>query len=150
MKIEWLILCEGIGTNANGAITAISINQNLVFPPALPIQLKRALIAHISDEGDSLQPGASVELAIVITSPSGAELAKVAAKLAVNDRLVTDFPGTLDFPFESILTISQYGTYSVRIELLDNGDLLDEATVDFHVLEKRPPTVGSAHGPNTD
>jgi hypothetical protein len=134
MKIEWLILAEGLGTAANGAVTAIGVNQNLVVTPTLPVMTKRAVLAHLAAEDDTL---ANTELGVStkVLGPAGQVLAAQTASAKTGTPLWTDLPITFDLFAEFPLRLADYGTYVVEVEVTGPDGSAAKSRANFYVRE---------------
>src|SRR5215469_15336594 len=73
MRLEWVLLAEGVGTNSAGAVTAISINQNVFATQSLPATTKRVILAHFAGEVEETAglAGKEVTVSVQVLSPSG-------------------------------------------------------------------------------
>lgn len=117
MDLEWIILAEGFGTNANGAMTAIAINQNVVAAPVLPTTTKRAVIAHfLGHEAEShALADKDVTVSAQVLSPSGDVIFAATGGGKFPTSPWPDLPAGLDIAVELQLRITEYGRYEVRV-----------------------------------
>ena len=139
MKLDWILLAEGLGQDAKGAFTAIGLNQNVLAAPSLPVATKRAMIVHlVADKGD-LQPGDQLTLRFSVASPSGQIIAAQTAQAAVGTLQWPELPITSDFPVEMLLNFSEYGThrFEVAIQVAGREEMRDG--VDFYVVAPPQP-----------
>jgi hypothetical protein len=142
MKLDWLIMAEGIGQDAAGVLTLIGINQNVLVTSALPAVTKRALVAHVLDDGSTLSEGAVLTAVFSATSPSGDVLASLEGKATVGRRRLSDHPVTLDLPAEVPLQITEYGTYMLGVRVsAANESVTGELAL--HVVQRLSPEVTS-------
>lgn len=136
MKIEWLILAEGLGQDSKGAITAIGLNQNVLIAPTFPSTTKRAVVAHLVYDIKDLKPGDKLNLYFSATSPSGKVVAAQSAQAAVGEPKWSDLPATADMPAEMLLTLHEYGTHRIEVSVQSSDN--EEATtagLDFYVVK---------------
>ena|SRR5215831_69974 len=137
MRLEWILLAEGIGNNASGAITAISINQNVFMAARLPAVTKRAVLVHfVADpaEADELS-GKEIELSAQVVDPSGHTIVAATVPGVFPPRLWTDLPGGLDISTEIPIRVTSYGTYELRISARAPGQPDVSATTYLYVRE---------------
>lgn len=118
MKLVWILTAEGFGTDANGAVTAIGINQNIVASEILPATTKRVIIAHFvmdSSESDKLA-GHEITVAAQVVSPSGDVIAATTAPAKLPGPAPwPNLPMGLDVVFQLPLQMPSYGRYEVTI-----------------------------------
>jgi hypothetical protein len=144
MKLEWIILAEGLGQDAKSAITAIGIGQNVLIAPTLPAVTKRAILAHFvidktDDDTEPLKEGDKLLFRVSFVSPSGKVIQAISAPATLAPMPWPDLPASIDMPAEMLLTCPEYGRYEIIIE----ADLPDGKTInghlDFYVREAPPP-----------
>jgi hypothetical protein len=135
VKIEWILLAEGLGQDAKGAITAIGLNQNILAAPTLPATTKRAVVAHLVAGEGTLSPGDNITLRFNVSSPDGQVIAAQTAQAAIGPRPWPDLPFTLDFPVELVLTFHQYGAHKFELgaRALEGPEIREQ--LDFYVVE---------------
>jgi hypothetical protein len=143
VKIEWIIIAEGIGSASNGAITAIGLNQVLIVAPSLPVTTKRAVMVHLVLDDDSLT-NVELGLAIKVLSPSGQVLAAQTAPAIVGTPQWADLPITYDIFSEFPMRLSEYGTYVVNVEITRPDGSSTKGQANFYVREPKqvPPKTG--------
>jgi hypothetical protein len=125
VRLDWLVLAEGLGQDASGRLTAIGLNQNVLIAPTLPLITKRAVIAHFIDEENELSHGDRVTASFTPTSPSGEVLGAQETEATIGRRTHLDLPASMDFPMEFFLNIREYGRHCLGVELaLPNGKKL--------------------------
>lgn len=129
MKLEWVLLAEGLGQDSRGAVTAIGINQNVLVVQKLPATTKRAIIAHIIDEDNSLNSGDKLSFRFRVISPSGETVSTQGGQILLGERLHPDFPLAVDMPVEVIFDVAEYGRYrlTMALNLPDGEQLTGEA-----------------------
>lgn len=117
MELEWILLAEGFGTNSVGAVTAISINQNVIVAEALPTLSKRAILAHFvgrEDERAELVDG-EVTVTVQAVGPSGAIVVAQTVGGRFPPPTWPDLPRGLDVTVELQLRLTEYGRHEIRI-----------------------------------
>ena len=117
MKLESLVLAEGMGQDANGAYTLIGVNQNVFSPQSLPAGTKRAVLAYFVEEpGENLEwAGKSAEVSFTVTSPTGKVLAAQTGQLSFGEKNFADVPVALQLPNEIILQVREYGDHRIAV-----------------------------------
>lgn len=145
MKLEWIILAEGFGTNSNGAVTAIGINQRVVIAPGLPADTKRGVIAHFSTDGE-LAVGDEIEVSVSVTDPAGNPVMAMTAPARPNPTPHwPGVPGGVDIFLEIPLRLAAYGKYEVTLSLTPPGGEKVTGHVPLYVAE--PPLMPSTPAP---
>jgi len=134
MKLEWIILAEGIGQDAKGATTAIGLNQNILATPSLPATTKRAVIAHLMADQGAMNPGDRVTVRFTVTSPSGHVIAAQTAQATIGQIAWPDLPVYWDLPVELLLTFSEYGTHKFEVSVQTANGQEAEERIDFYVV----------------
>jgi hypothetical protein len=139
MNLEWILLAEGFGTNANGAMTAIAINQNVVAAPVLPATTKRVIMAHfVGDDAEShALIGKDVTVSAQVLGPSGDVIFAATAGGKFPTPPWPDLPTGLDIAVELQLRIIEYGRYEVRVSAQAPGAPKMEGHT--YVYARQPP-----------
>lgn len=141
MKLDWIILAEGFGTSANGAVTVIGINQQVIIAPSLPTTTKRGVLAHFSDSSGTLA-GQELDVTISVNDPNGKPLITQTAPARMTPELQwPELPTGLDIYLEIPLRLSEYGSYEISLSLKQPGADPITGVVPFYV--KKPPAVPS-------
>lgn len=135
MRIAWILLAEGLGVDASGALTAIGLNRNVLLASALPTTTKRAVVTRVEDI--DLPNGTTIQASYSVVSPSGQVLMAQSASLVAGGVRFRDVPGALDLPGEFALTPTEYGPHVVRIELRTDQEEPLTAQVLLYVIEPR-------------
>jgi hypothetical protein len=135
-----MLLAEGFGHDAKGAITAIGVNQSVVIAPTLPATTKRALLVHLSDDEGLLRPGTKLHFSIAVYNPSGRALLAQSGQIALGEKPWPDLPATVDIPAEFTLTTNEYGEHSITAQVQFDGTEAIESSIPLHVV---PAPAGS-------
>lgn len=139
MKLDWILIAEGFGTSASGAVTAIGVNQQVVLASSLPATTKRGVMAHFVDESGTLA-GQEVEVTLTIYAPSGAPILAHTAPARMNETSPwPELPSGMDVFLEVPLRLSDYGAYEVALSVKQPKGEPVEGRVSFYVRE--PPTA---------
>lgn len=117
MKLEWVLLAEGLGQDARGAVTAIGINQNVLTVQKLPVTTKRAIMAHITGENDSLNSGDKLSFRFRVISPSEDTVSTQGGQILLGERPHPELPVSIDVPVEVIFDVTEYGPYRLTMTL---------------------------------
>jgi hypothetical protein len=149
MKVDWIILAEGLGTDAKGAVTAIGVDQSVLMAPELPTRTKRAILVRlVESEGDDLTPGTTLRFTMSATSPSGKVLSAQTGEVQLGPKLFTELPGTVTLPAEVQLLVSEYGTHTVGVVVEQpRGDDLSASTPLYVVAPRSNTDEPVAEGP---
>lgn len=134
MKLGWIVLAEGIGADAKGALTAIGLNQNILNTSGLPALTKRAVIAHFIGED---APGVGeISATFTVTSPSGNVIFAntVAMKVSGEAPPYPDLPISLDIPADMVLPVSEYGEHRIGISANFPDGSIAEGSVVLYVF----------------
>jgi hypothetical protein len=140
MRLEWILLAEGIGTNAGGAVTAISINQNVLAAHTLPATTKRVILAHFVGGAEETAgfAGKEVTATVQVISPSGEAVFAASAGGRFPTPTYVDLPSGLDIAMELPLRVLEYGTYDVRVSAQTDDEQKMQGQTQFYV--KLPPS----------
>lgn len=117
MRLEWMLLAEGLGQDSRGAVTAIGLNQNILLTPTLPVQTKRAIVLHLVDDHSAIKPGDKLVFRVSFVSPSGKVINAITSQASLTPGPWSDLPFTVDVPAEMTLLCSEYGTYEINAEV---------------------------------
>lgn len=135
MKLDWMLLAEGFGQDAKGAITAIGLNQSILISASLPATTKRAVLIHLVDEEGSLRPGGKLHFSFAVHSPTGRVLLAQSGQLTVGEKVWADLPASVDIPAEFTFTAYEYGVHRIAAQIqADDIDTL-ECSVPLYVHE---------------
>jgi hypothetical protein len=137
LRIAWVILAEGIGSDAKHAFTAIGVNQNVLVTPKFPATTKRAVIAHFEDV--ELTSGDSVQVSFSVIAPSGRVLVAQTGTVTATDPPWPELPRVFDVPAEFAISVSEYGTHILRAEAVPpDGEVL---TGEVALYVMKPPVL---------
>src|ERR1700728_4346746 len=143
MKLEWIILAEGLGQDAKAAVTVIGIGQNMLLSPTLPALTKRAILAHFvengsDDAGSAVKAGDQLVFSVRVTSPSGKVITAMNTPATLAPKVWPDLPASIDMPAEMVFTCPEYGRYEISVDAsLPSGDAIG-GSIDFYVREAPP------------
>lgn len=122
MRIESVLLAEGVTADSRGALAVIGLNQN-IFPAAtLPATTKRAILAHIVEDPGMIQSNARFGFSLRVSGPGGNVILAQTVSVSVAHVPWPLLPATTDLPLELVLTLSEYGTYRFDVEVQPPGD----------------------------
>jgi hypothetical protein len=139
MRLEWILLAEGAGTNAVGSVTAISINSNVLAAPTVPVSTKRVVVMHfVGEPGESAGlAGRDVTVTVRVVSPSGdAILAHSGTGKFVAPKW-PELPSGLDIAVELPLRITEYGVHDIVVSAQANDATTMEGRTRLYVMEPR-------------
>jgi len=135
VKVDWLLLAEGVGQDSKGALTAIGLSQNVLAAPSLPATTKRAVIAHLVEEAGGLKLGDKISVKVRVTSPAGEVISAQNAQAIVGGIQWPDLPMSVDLPVEILLNVSEYGAYRFEVFVQPVGADEMKGEVGFYVVE---------------
>jgi hypothetical protein len=141
MKLEWMLLAEGLGQDSRGAVTAIGLNQNVLLTPTLPVQTKRAIVLHLVDDQSAIKSGDKLVLRVSFVSPSGKVINAITSQANLTPGPWLDLPFTIDVPAEMMLLCSEYGTYEINAEVELSAEETIGSQVALYVREPISPPV---------
>lgn len=140
MRIDWMTLAEGLGSDANGALTLIGFNRNVFVSTSLPAVTKRAVLLHVSGDREEFEGREKLQVAFSVTAPSGRVLLAQTAGLTLGASPWIDIPAGLDVPAEFGLNLTEYGDHVIRAELDFEGTQQLSAETILYV--RQPPASG--------
>lgn len=115
MRIEWILLAEGITYDSRGALAAVGLNQNVFAANALPANTKRAVIVRLTDPPENR----TVHFRYAVVAASGQILSAQEGAIEFGERRLLDLPAALDVPAEFALSLSEYGEHRIEFEVSD-------------------------------
>lgn len=141
MRLEWILLAEGVGTNAVGSVSAISINSNVLATPSVPVQTKRVVIAHfVGEPGESAHlVGQDVTVTARVLSPSGDAVLAQSVTGKFGAPIWPELPSGLDIAIELPLRITEYGAHDIVVSAQADGGAAMEGRTQLHVMA--PPAA---------
>jgi hypothetical protein len=143
MRLEWILLAEGAGTNAAGAVTAISINSNVLAIPTVPVSTKRAVIMHFGGEtGESAAlAGRDVTVSVRVLSPSGDPILVLSASAKFQAPTWPGLPSGLDILVEVPLRITEYGAHDIAVTAQADDETTLEGRTQLYVMNSSQPNL---------
>lgn len=141
MKIEWILLAEGIGQDARPATTVIGLNQNVLVAPSLPASTKRVVIAHLVADDKPWNPGDKVTVRFSVMSPSSQVIAAQTAQATVVEQAWPGLPASTDLPAELLLTISEYGVHRFEVNVQPPTGEEMKGEVNLYVISPNQPLM---------
>jgi len=140
MRLEWILLAEGAGTNAVGNVSAISINSNVFPTPSIPASTKRVVIAHfIGEPGESADlAGQDITIDARVLSPSGNVALANSATGKFGSPTWPELPSAMDIMIELQLRITEYGAHDVVVSAQAESGAVMEGRIQLHVMEPPP------------
>jgi hypothetical protein len=141
MRLEWILLAEGVGTNAVGSMTAISINSNVLATPAVPVTTKRVVIMHFVGEiGESAAlDGRDITVSVRVLSPSGDPILANSANGRFQAPTWPGLPSGLDIAIEMSLRITEYGIHNIAVTAQADDETTLEGRTQLYVMEPSRP-----------
>lgn len=140
MRLEWILLAEGVGTNATGSASAISINSNVLATPSVPVPTKRVVIAHfVGEPGESAHlAGRDVTVTARVLSPSGDAVLAHSATGKFVAPAWPELPSGLDIVIELPLRITEYGPHDIVVSAQADDGAVMEGRIQLYVMEPPP------------
>lgn len=136
MKLEWIILAEGFGTDAEGSPTAIGLNKNIFYASDFPARTKRGVMVYLthSDFSKSI----SCAVTFKVAGPEGELLSSHTQQARFDPPPHFDFPFGVSISAEIELEIPFPGTHEFSVEIKPMSRELDliSASVDLHVIDR--------------
>jgi hypothetical protein len=142
MRLDWILLAEGAGTNAVGSVSAISINSNVLATPSVPLPTKRVVIAHfVGEPGESAHlAGQDVTVTARVLSPSGDAVLVHSATAKFGAPIWPELPSALDIAIELPLRITEYGAHDIVVSAQADDGAVMEGRIQLYVMEPPPTT----------
>lgn len=144
MRLEWILLAEGAGTNASGIVTAISINTNVVATPTVPVTTKRVVLTHfVGEPGEAADlAGKDLSVSVRVMSPSGNPILANTATSKFNLPVWPELPSGLDIAIELQLRVNEYGTHEIAVTAQADNETMLEAHTYLYVMQPPVPAHG--------
>lgn len=135
MRLDWMILAEGLGQDSRGAITIIGVNQNVFETPLLPGVTKRAVLVHFVDDDRDLKIGDQLNFRVRVVSPSEEVINAQGAQATVGPSRWPDLPLSIDFPIEIVMNCPEYGSYRIELDAQFPEGVTLKGSVILYVVE---------------
>lgn len=145
MRLDSVLLAEGMARDARGALTLVGLHQNVQIAAELPTTARRFLVGHVEVD---YPPGTSLEFRLTITSPNGEVTHEQVGKVQLRERRFPELPGALDIPVELIMEVQSHGTFTFGLAVEGPDGDRDEGAATLYVLdpsqERRPAPSGGS------
>jgi hypothetical protein len=136
VRIEALVMGEGLAQDADGLFTMVRIGQNIFAPAALPAQTKRSfLLLLVEDEAGENLEGETLEVSYQFLDPGGVVTLAQSVSLQVGEKRFKDLRAASWIPCDVMLSVSSRGTHSFEAVLRRGLDELDRKSTNLHVLD---------------
>ena len=137
MRLEWILLAEGVATNAIGSVSAISINSNVLATASVPVPTKRVVIAHfVGEPGESAHiAGQDVTITARVLSPSGEAILANSSTGKFVAPVWPELPSGLDIAIELPLRITEYGAHDIVVSAQADDGAVMEGRIQLYVME---------------
>lgn len=136
MKLRWMALAEGLGTDAKGALTLIGLSQNVFSASEYPATTKRAVLLHLAEDDASESTAGRIRIYYSVKDPSGAVVLAQTIEVQVGARAIPDLPAHADIPAEFILTLEAPGTYRICADITWPDGSAESTEVPLYVIPR--------------
>jgi hypothetical protein len=140
MRLEWILLAEGAGTNAVGSVSAISINSNVLATSSVPVSTKRVVIAHfVGEPGESAHiAGRDITVSARVLSPSGDAILVHSVTGKFIAPAWPELPSALDIVIDLSFRITEYGAHDIVVSAQAEDEAVMEGRIQLYVMEPPP------------
>ncbi|MEU6515132.1 hypothetical protein [Streptomyces sp. NPDC046978] len=125
MRIDSILLAEGITPDARGALAAVGINQKIISSAVLPFAVKQSLVLIFTDESTDASfeepEGKDFAVSIRVFDPAGQPTFAVSQPLPKVKKAWIDLPSLMNLVVEVSMSGSSYGRYVLEASLQENG-----------------------------
>ncbi|MGW2333974.1 DUF6941 family protein [Streptomyces sp. NPDC001685] len=138
MKIDHVLLAEGVVGDIRGALTLVGYNQRVINSPNLPFSFKQTLVVSLTGKADE---SVSAQLTINLVTPEGGSV------FAFTQNVQMTAPGSkiapsitniaMDIPFSGV----SYGVYRLNVLWRQVGEDVDEREIEVFIVD--PADAGS-------
>ncbi|WP_405425213.1 DUF6941 family protein [Streptomyces erythrochromogenes] len=141
MKIEHVLLAEGVAADIRGALTIVGFNQRVINTPSLPFNFRQTLVVTLTDEAEGDQQAQSAQISVSLTSPEGTaafaftQMVQIPVKPGKGVPVLTNI--AIDVPFSGV----SYGNYKVKVSWQQAGEANEERVIDVFVVN--PADLGN-------
>jgi hypothetical protein len=131
VKIEWVLLAEGLTQDARGAITVVGLNQNIQVTDVLPAQTKRVILVHIGASEGEFKGDEVVDLAFRfwVRSPSGEIVSVHTIQTSSEIKSEVKISPSVDIPIQIGMALTEYGTYEIGVSVTYSSGEVEEVVV---------------------
>ncbi|MGV9282335.1 hypothetical protein [Streptomyces sp. NPDC003730] len=137
MRIDSVLLAEGVTNDARGAFTAVGVNQKIISSAVLPFAVKQNLVLVFTDEAEdsefSAPEGKDFSVSVRLFDPEGQASFAVSQPLPKVGKSWVDLPALLNLVVEVPVSGSRYGRYSLEAALLEKGVVKEKKVITLFV-----------------
>jgi hypothetical protein len=139
MKIDFLIMGEGVVQDASGGFSMVRIGADILQPASLPASTKRSVLLGLREEEDSpILVGTSSRIELRVTAPSGKIVAVATNTFVIGNKAFSEVPGTALIPADFQILVEETGRYVIRAELSQPDTEVETAERYVHVVPPKP------------
>ncbi|MEU5999072.1 hypothetical protein ABZ837_14730 [Streptomyces sp. NPDC047197] len=135
MKIDNILLAEGVTGDIRGAMTLVGYNQRVVKVPSLPFSFKQVLVVSLRGEVENSSPA---QLSVNLVPPEGGSAFAFTQQVQLPTPTAKDVPSftniAMDIPFAGI----SYGLYEIKVSWREVGQDPQDRGMDIFVLDPAP------------
>jgi hypothetical protein len=119
MRLDGVLLCEGIGQDARGAFTFIAVNQNVLVAESLPHVEKRICVILLSEERPNEESTTKLSgtASFKVRKPNGDIDFAITQPIPQVQKRWSDLATNLIFAADVLVQASEYGEYAVECEI---------------------------------
>ncbi|TRO64776.1 hypothetical protein [Streptomyces sp. IB201691-2A2] len=151
MRIDSVLLAEGIATDARGAFTAVGVNQKIISSAALPFAVKQNLVLIFTDESDESEftspEGKDFSVSVRLLDPDGQASFAVSQPLPKVKKSWVDLPSLMNLVVEVSVSGNRYGKYSLVAALQEKGVDQEKKVITLFVTPALDLTSASPERP---
>lgn len=119
MRLDGVVLCEGVGQDARGAFTFIAVNQNVLVAESLPHVEKRTVVVLLSEDRPSDRPltNPSGTASFRVLSPTGTIAFAITQQVPPLQRRWSDIAANLILAADVLVQAPEFGEYRIQCEI---------------------------------
>ncbi len=119
MKLDGVLLCEGVGQDARGAFTFIAVHQNVLVAESLPHLEKRTFVVLLSEDrpNDRQLEKLSGTASFRVLNPDGTVAFAITQQVPPVQKRWSDLAANLILAADVLVQAPEFGEYRIQCEI---------------------------------
>lgn len=145
MRVEQVLLAEGVTNDSRGALSLIGVNQRVIASPNLPVNIRLQCVVmltdEVADEDRTFDESAPGNVSIEVLRPDGTTAFAVTQPIVRVQKRFVDLPVLINVISGIVVTGTTHGVFMLRARYIPpNGEPQQERHVPIYVVAP-PPTL---------
>ncbi|MFJ9900164.1 hypothetical protein ACIQPR_43230 [Streptomyces sp. NPDC091280] len=135
MRVEHVLLTEGVGADIRNAMTLIGFNQRVINAHAVPFSFRQTLVIGLIDDSEDDGVAPSGQLAINLVNPQGVAVFALNQAIQLNQRSRKDVPGFTNIAMDVQFSGSVRGRYTLQLTWQDAVGEAEKHEISVYVVD---------------